>query len=111
MIQTAIVGLGRWGRSLVKASLGHQRIKIVRAVEPDIKAAQGFCAQHQLELTGNLDTILADGAIAAVFPAGSISPKTGVGVSLVHGVLAPMRDGTRSIASASASRATLVVAA
>jgi predicted dehydrogenase len=66
MIQTAIVGLGRWGRSLVKASLGHQRIKIVRAVEPDIKAAQGFCAQHQLELTGNLDTILADGAIAAV---------------------------------------------
>ena len=36
-----------------------------------------------------------DGAIAAVFPAGSISPKTGVGVSLVHGVLAPMRDGTR----------------
>jgi predicted dehydrogenase len=66
MIQTAIVGLGRWGRSLVKASLGPQRIKIVRAVEPDIKAAQGFCAQHQLELTGNLDTILADGAIAAV---------------------------------------------
>jgi predicted dehydrogenase len=65
MIQTAIVGLGRWGRSLVKASLGHQRIKIVRAVEPDIKAAQGFCAQHQLELTGNLDTILADGAIGA----------------------------------------------
>jgi predicted dehydrogenase len=66
MIQTAIVGLGRWGRSLVKASLGHERIKIVRAVEPDIKAAQGFCAQHQLELTGNLDTILADGAIGAV---------------------------------------------
>src|SRR5260370_16885227 len=66
MIRAAIVGLGRWGRNLVEASLGPERIKIVRAVEPDIKAAQGFCAQHHLELTGNLDAVLADDAIDAV---------------------------------------------
>jgi predicted dehydrogenase len=66
MIHTAIVGLGRWGRNLVEASIGHDRLKIVRAVEPDIKAAQGFCAQHHLELTGDLDTVLADKAIDAV---------------------------------------------
>jgi predicted dehydrogenase len=66
MIQAAIAGLGRWGRNLVEASLGHARLQIVRAVEPDIKGAQGFCAQHHLELTDNLDAALADGAIDAV---------------------------------------------
>jgi predicted dehydrogenase len=66
MIRAAIVGLGRWGRNLVEASLGHERLKIVRAVEPDIKGAQGFCDQHHLDLTDNLDAVLADAAISAV---------------------------------------------
>ena len=66
MIPAAIVGLGRWGRNLVKASLGHERLKIVRAVEPDIKSARGFCAEHHLELTDSLDAVLADGTIGAV---------------------------------------------
>jgi predicted dehydrogenase len=66
MISAAIVGLGRWGRHLVKASLGHERLKIVRAVEPDIKSARGFCAEHHLELTDSLDAVLADGTIGAV---------------------------------------------
>jgi predicted dehydrogenase len=66
MIPTAIVGLGRWGRNLVKASLGHERLKIVRAVEPDLKAARGFCAEHHLELTDRLDAVLADGTIGAI---------------------------------------------
>jgi predicted dehydrogenase len=66
MMSATIVGLGRWGRSLVKASLGHERLEIVRAVEPDIKGAQDFCAEHHLELTDNLDAVLADGSIDAV---------------------------------------------
>jgi predicted dehydrogenase len=66
MIHAAIVGLGRWGRNLVKASLGHDRLKIVRAVEPDLKAARDFCVEHYLELTGNLEAVLADGTIGAI---------------------------------------------
>jgi predicted dehydrogenase len=66
MISAAIVGLGRWGRNLVEASLGHERFKIVRAVEPDIKGAQGFCAKHRLELGDSLDAVLADSSIDAV---------------------------------------------
>jgi predicted dehydrogenase len=66
MIHAAIIGLGRWGRNLVEASRGHQRLRIVRAVEPDHEGAQGFCAQHRLELTGDLDAVLAEGAIDAV---------------------------------------------
>jgi predicted dehydrogenase len=66
MIHAAIAGLGRWGRNLVEASLGHARLKLARAAEPDIKGAGAFCAQHHLELTDNLDAVLADGAIDAV---------------------------------------------
>jgi predicted dehydrogenase len=66
MIDTAIVGLGRWGRNLVEAAANHPRLKITRAVEPDVKAAQDFCAQHQLDLAGDLDTVLADEAITAI---------------------------------------------
>jgi predicted dehydrogenase len=66
MINAAIVGLGRWGRNLVEASVGHPRLKLVRALEPDIKAAQEFCTQHDLALTGDLDGVLADEAIGAI---------------------------------------------
>jgi predicted dehydrogenase len=66
MIDAAIVGLGRWGRNLVEASLGHARLKIVRAVEPDINGARDFCAEHRLELSDNLDAILTDKSIGAV---------------------------------------------
>jgi predicted dehydrogenase len=66
MIQAAIVGLGRWGRNLVEASLGHKRLKIVRAVESDIETARGFCAAHHLELTGDLDAVLTDNRIDAI---------------------------------------------
>jgi predicted dehydrogenase len=66
MIYAAVVGLGHRGSNLVEASLGHDRLKIVRAVEPDLQSAQGFCAGHHLDLTGDLGAILADAAIGAV---------------------------------------------
>jgi predicted dehydrogenase len=66
MIQAAIAGLGRWGRNLVEASLDHPRLRIVRAVDPDVAAVQEFCTQHRLALTDQLDAILADGTIGAV---------------------------------------------
>jgi predicted dehydrogenase len=66
MIRAAIVGLGRWGRQLAGAAAGHARLKIVRAVEPDVERARGFCAEHHLELSGSLDGVLADASIDAV---------------------------------------------
>jgi predicted dehydrogenase len=65
-IRAAIVGLGRWGRNLVEASVGHERLRIVRAVEPDVERARGFCAEHHIELTGSLNAVLADASIDAV---------------------------------------------
>jgi predicted dehydrogenase len=66
MIHAAIVGLGRWGRSLAEASFGHARLRIVRVVEPDAKSAQDFCAEHRLDLIDNLNAVLADPGIDAV---------------------------------------------
>src|SRR3982074_1881954 len=66
MIHGAIVGLGRWGRHLVQASRGHDRLKIVRGVEPDMTAAQSFCAAPDLDLTDDLNAVLADPHIDAV---------------------------------------------
>jgi predicted dehydrogenase len=66
MIRAAIVGLGRWGRNLVEASHGHDRLKVIRAVEPDLESARAFCAAHHLDLIGDLDAVLADGTIEAV---------------------------------------------
>jgi predicted dehydrogenase len=66
MINCAIVGLGRWGRSLTEAASKSSRLKITRAVETDIDTARGFCAEHQLELTDNLNDVLGDRAIDAL---------------------------------------------
>jgi predicted dehydrogenase len=66
MIRAAIAGLGRWGRNLVEASSGYQRLKIVCAVEPERENARDFCAKHELSLTDDLEPVLADASIDAV---------------------------------------------
>jgi predicted dehydrogenase len=66
MINAAIVGLGRWGRNLVEASLNHERFKVTRAVEPEIDRARDFCTAHHLELFDNLGAVLADSNVDAV---------------------------------------------
>jgi predicted dehydrogenase len=66
MINCAIAGLGRWGRNLVEAGRGHDRLRIIRAVEPDLEGARGFCAEHDLDLTDDLGAVLGDPAIDAV---------------------------------------------
>src|SRR5437016_10959498 len=66
MIRAAIVGLGRWGRTLVEAAEGHQRLNIIRALEPAMDDAREFCARHHLDLTECLEPVLADSGIDAV---------------------------------------------
>jgi len=66
MINCAIAGLGRWGRSLVDAASHLDRFNITRAVETDIERARGFCVDRKIDLSGNLDSVLNDPAIDAV---------------------------------------------
>lgn len=66
MIQCAIAGLGRWGRSLVEGARRGGRLRITHAIEPDVNRARDFCAAHDLALVANIETVLADPAIEAV---------------------------------------------
>jgi predicted dehydrogenase len=67
MVRAAIVGLGRWGRSLVSAvqgksdeisfALGHTRTRAT---------AENFCREKSIRLVDSYETILADRGIDAV---------------------------------------------
>jgi predicted dehydrogenase len=67
MIQAAIVGLGRWGRNLVRSVQGvSERIRFVRGVVRHPDAARAFAAEQGFELTSSLADALADPGVQAV---------------------------------------------
>jgi predicted dehydrogenase len=67
MIDAAIVGLGRWGKTLVEAVQGKsQRLRFTHAVSRDPAKLRGYAAQQRLELEGALAPVLADRNIDAV---------------------------------------------
>src|SRR5207244_2355518 len=67
MIRAAIVGIGRWGRTLVGAAQGKSEAFRFIAGQTRTRAkAEAFCAEHGIALRDSLDEILADPAIDAV---------------------------------------------
>src|SRR5437764_3719604 len=67
MINTAIVGLGWWGRTLVESAQGSDVIRFVagatRTVSPEVKT---FADTHKLRLAENYEALLKDSNIHAV---------------------------------------------
>jgi len=67
MIDAAIVGLGRWGRTLVLSVQGKSdRLRFTRAVVRSPDAHRDFAATHGLALTGEFAAVLGDPGVAAV---------------------------------------------
>jgi predicted dehydrogenase len=67
MIHAAIVGIGRWGRTLVGALQGQsQRFRFVAGHTRTRSKAESFCAEHGIALKDSLDEILRDPGIGAV---------------------------------------------
>ena len=67
MIRAAIVGIGRWGRTLVGGVQGKSTALRFTAGHNRTRAnAEAFCAEHGIALRDSLDQILADPAIDAV---------------------------------------------
>ena len=67
MIRAAIVGIGRWGRTLVSAVQGKSSVIRFTAGHNRTRAsAEAFCAENGIALKDDLDAILADPAIDAV---------------------------------------------
>jgi predicted dehydrogenase len=67
MIRAAIVGIGRWGRTLVGAVQGKSDlIRFTAGCTRTRAAAEAFCAEHGIALMDDLDAVLADPAVDAV---------------------------------------------
>ncbi|MBV8133493.1 MAG: Gfo/Idh/MocA family oxidoreductase [Alphaproteobacteria bacterium] len=67
MIDAAIVGLGRWGQTLVGAVQGKSdKLRFTRAVSRNPERIRDIAVRSQLELVGDLPAVLADPTIDAV---------------------------------------------
>ena len=68
MIQAAMIGLGRWGQSIIGAVQGKsQRLRFVHGVTKEPDLARDFAARHGFRLATDLADALADPAVQAVF--------------------------------------------
>jgi predicted dehydrogenase len=66
MLNAAIIGLGWWGRELVRSVQGSALIRFSRGVTLEPEAAQDFAAEMKLTLGTSYEDVLADPAIDAV---------------------------------------------
>jgi predicted dehydrogenase len=67
MIEAAIVGLGRWGKTLVEAVQGKSdKLRFTHAVSRNPDRLRDFAGRRQLVVVGELTQVLADPAIHAV---------------------------------------------
>src|SRR5205085_11829532 len=67
MIRAAIVGLGRWGQTLVNSVQGKsEKLRFTHAVSRDHGRVRDFTAEHGLETVGALAAVLEHSAIDAV---------------------------------------------
>jgi predicted dehydrogenase len=66
VIRVAIVGLGRWGRTLVAAVAGSDDIRFVTAATRTREHAEEFCRERQIALVDSYEQILSDPDIDAV---------------------------------------------
>jgi predicted dehydrogenase len=67
MLNTAIVGLGWWGKTLVKAARDFGApLRFTRGVSLEPDTVRDFAAEHKIVLGVSLDEVIADPAIQAV---------------------------------------------
>jgi len=67
MLNTAIVGLGWWGKTLVKAARDFGApIRFVRGVSLEPDTVRDFAAEHTIALGTSIDEVIADPQIQAV---------------------------------------------
>jgi predicted dehydrogenase len=67
MIRTAIVGLGWWGQTLVKAGRGFGApLQFVRGVTLEPDTVKDFAVEHKITIGTSFDEVLADKSIQAI---------------------------------------------
>ena len=67
MIKAALVGLGWWGQTHIRATVGSEKIKFTRGIDIAPDNARDFCDEYGLELSSDYADALSDPEIDAVF--------------------------------------------
>jgi predicted dehydrogenase len=68
LIHAGIIGLGRWGRSLVEAVQGKsERLRFIHGVSKEPDAAADFATRHGFRLSTEFEAALADPQVEALF--------------------------------------------
>ncbi|MEM7194641.1 MAG: Gfo/Idh/MocA family oxidoreductase [Pseudomonadota bacterium] len=68
-LNAAILGFGRWGMNLHKASLKSKKIKISHACTRSPEKVKTYCDEHQIELTSDYAKVLESEHIGAIIVA------------------------------------------
>ena len=67
MINAAVIGLGRWGKSIVNAVQGKsQRLRVIRGVSKEPDTVREFAATHRFELSTEFADAVADPRVETV---------------------------------------------
>jgi predicted dehydrogenase len=107
MITAAIVGLGRWGQTLVNAVQGKSdKLRFTHAVSRDPAHVRDFTAQHGLETVGTLDAVIENPSIDAVVLATPHSLHLEQIVAAAHARKAVFCEKPLTLTKAEALRAT-----
>src|SRR5580692_8987650 len=68
MIDAAVIGLGRWGKSIVEAAQGKsKRLRFIRGVSKEPELVADFAKTHGFELSTEFSDAVADPRVRAVF--------------------------------------------
>jgi predicted dehydrogenase len=68
MINAAVIGLGRWGKSIVEAVQGKSgRLRIIRGISKEPDLVREFAKTHVFELSTEFEEAVADPRVRAVF--------------------------------------------
>jgi predicted dehydrogenase len=66
MLNTAIVGLGWWGKILTQTLVGSDKINVVKIADVDGDAGAAFAIEHGINFTQNYAAVLSDENVQAV---------------------------------------------
>ena len=68
MIDAAVIGLGRWGKSIVTAAQGKsKRLRFIRGVSKEPDQVRDFAKTHGFELSTEFEDAVSDPRVQAVF--------------------------------------------
>lgn len=68
MINAAVIGLGRWGKSIVEAVQGKSKhLRIIRGVSKEPDLVRDFAKTHVFELSTDFEEAVSDPRVQAVF--------------------------------------------